>query len=328
MRAVVCEKYGQPSVLQLQEAQKPSPGENEVLVKIAATTINDWDWSMVRGKPLVYRLIYGLFRPKKRIFGVELAGTVEAIGNSVSKFKTGDKVFGDVSLAGFGGWAEYAAIPESALMFIPDNLSFENAVAMPHACALAYQAMIEYGKLRKGQKLLINGGGGGVGTFGVQMAHNIGVDGVIGVDSVEKFPLMRQMGFDSLIDYKKSDFTKSGQRYDLILDTKTTRSPLSYLKSLNRHGKYVTVGGGPLRILLLMLFKPWVGIFTSKQIKMVVLKPNEGLDGMASWIRTGKLQSVIDGPYSLEDIPHRLEYFGKGQHLGKIVINIDSIATE
>jgi NADPH:quinone reductase-like Zn-dependent oxidoreductase len=328
MRAVVCERYGKASELQLRELQKPLPSENEVLVKIAATTINDWDWSMVRGKPLVYRLLFGLFKPKKPVFGVELAGTVESIGASVRKFRPGDRVFGDVSLVGFGGWAEYAAVPESALMVMPDILSFESAVAIPHACALAYQGMIEYGKLKKGQRLLINGGGGGVGTFGVQMAQNLGAEEVIGVDSGEKFEIMRKMGFNSLINYKKNDFTKNGQRYDLILDTKTTRSPLSYLKSLNPGGKYVTVGGSPLRILQLMLFKPWIALFSTKRLKMVALKPNEGLDSLTSWIESGKLESVIDGPYSLEEIPNRLEYFGQGKHLGKVVINMGSIATD
>ncbi|MEN8789883.1 MAG: NAD(P)-dependent alcohol dehydrogenase [Flavobacteriaceae bacterium] len=322
MKAIVCKRYGRPSELKLQEVQIPVPGEKEVLIKVRATTINDWDWSLVRGKPYIYRLTYGLFRPKKSVFGVEIAGIVEALGPGVTRFTHGEKVFGDISLAGYGGWAEYAAVPESALMTMPDDVDFETAAALPHACALAYQGMIEYGKLSKGQKLLINGGGGGVGTFGVQMAHNLGVHEVVGVDTEDKFPLMQQMGFNNLIDYKKSDFTKSSQRYDLILDTKTTRSPLRYLRSLNPHGRYVTVGGSPLRILQLMLFKPWVAIFSTKRLEMVLLKPNEGLDSLAAWIKAGKLKSVIDGPYSLEEIPNRLEYFGQGKHLGKVVISI------
>ncbi len=324
MKAIVCKRYGKPSELQLQKIALPVPGNKEVLVKVKATTINDWDWSLVRGKPYVYRLIYGLFRPRKPVFGVEIAGIVETMGPGATRFVPGDKVYGDISLVGYGGWAEFAAVPQSALMKMPEGLGFEEAASLPHACALAWQGLIEYGKLAKGQKLLINGGGGGVGTFGIQIAHNIGVDRVDGIDSGDKFPMMRQMGFNSLIDYKKSDFTKSGQQYDLILDTKTTRSPLAYLKSLNPHGRYVTVGGGPLRILQLLLYKPLIALFSTKRLDLVALKPNEGLDRLDGWIRSGKLNSVIDGPYSLKEIPDRLEYFGQGKHLGKIVIKIQA----
>ncbi|MGB5691765.1 MAG: NAD(P)-dependent alcohol dehydrogenase [Flavobacteriaceae bacterium] len=327
MKAIVSKRYGRPSELQLQEIDIPIPGDKEVLVKIKATTINDWDWSLIRGKPYIYRLIYGLLRPKKTVFGVEIAGIVDSLGAGATHFVPGDKVYGDISLVGYGGWAEYVAVPESALLPMPDQIGFETAASLPHACALAYQGLIEYGLLDKGEKVLINGGGGGVGTFGVQIAYNSGAGEVNGVDSGEKFPMMRQLGFDNLVDYMKIDFTKSSQRYDLILDTKTTRSPFAYLKSLHPHGRYVTVGGSPLRILFLLLCKPLVAMFSSKRVNLVALKPNEGMDKLVPWIESGKLKSVIDGPYTLEEIPDCLEYFGLGKHLGKIVICMEPTET-
>ena len=322
MKAVLCYKYGSPDVLQIKDIPKPVPTGKEVLVKVKATTINDWDWSLVRGKPYVYRLIFGLFKPKKPIFGVELAGVVEACGPAVSRFKPGDRVYGDVSLVGWGGWAEFASVPEQALLAIPQPMSFEEAASLPHAAALAYQGLVTEGGLSEGQKILINGGGGGVGTLGVQMAKTVNIH-VTGVDSQEKFPMMRELGFDELIDYKKTDFTKTGEQYDLILDTKSTRPPRSYLKALKPDGKYVTVGGGVFRMLQLAV---WKGLFSSrsqKQLKILALKPNEGLEKVAEWFLAGQVRTVIDGPYPLEQIPELLEYFGNGRHKGKIVISLN-----
>ena len=322
MKAVVCKRYGQPSALEIQEIQKPTPRENEVLVKIVATTINDWDWSLVRGKPLIYRLIYGLLKPKKLVFGVEIAGIVKTLGPGATRFSPGDRVYGDISLVGYGGWAEYAAVPEAALMRMPDQLDFKTAAALPHAGALACQGLIDEGGLSSGQSLLINGGGGGVGTLGVQIARNLGVDSIIGVDSDKKSGLMQRLGFDEVIDYRKIDFTKINQQFDLILDTKTTRSPLAYLKALKPGGKYVTVGGSPARILQLFFYKMFISLFSDKRLIMVALKPNQSVENLLPWIEEGNLEVVLDGPYTLNDIPDRLEYFGQGKHLGKIVIQI------
>ncbi|MGB5693175.1 MAG: NAD(P)-dependent alcohol dehydrogenase, partial [Flavobacteriaceae bacterium] len=301
MKAIVSKRYGRPSELQLQEIDVPIPGDKEVLVKIKATTINDWDWSLARGRPYVYRLIYGLFRPKKPVFGVEIAGIVETLGAGATHFVPGDKVYGDISLVGYGGWAEYAAVPETALMKMPGQIDFEAAVALPHACALACQGLIDEGKIEKGNTLLINGGGGGVGTLGVQIARNLGAVKIIGVDSEEKFPTMQRLGFDEVLDYRKTDFTKINQQYDLVLDTKTTRSPLAYLKVLKPRGKYVTVGGSPMRIIQLLIFKMLISLFSNKRLILVALQPNKSLESLASWIEEGKLEVVIDGPYSLED---------------------------
>lgn len=322
MKAIVCRRYGPPAVLKLEQIPIPVPGEKEVLVKVKATTINDWDWSLVRGKPYIYRSFYGLFKPKKIVFGVEISGVVETSGPGATRFSTGDRVFGDISLVGYGGWGEYVAVPESALMTIPEEMGLEEAVALPHACGLAIQGLIDEGEIKEGQSLLINGGGGGVGTLGVQIARILKVGKIVGVDHEDKFEIMNELGYDELIDYRETDITKADKKYDVILDTKTSRSPLAYLKILKPHGKYVTVGGSPIRLFQLLIYKRLVSIISGKSLKMLMLQPNKSLEPLASWIRDGKLKSVIDGPYSLEEIPDRLEYFGQGKHLGKVVISL------
>ncbi len=321
MKAIVCRSYGVPSELQLTKVTLTQPKSNEVLVRVCATAINDWDWSLVRGKPLAYRLIYGLFKPKKSIFGVELAGIVEQVGAEVTKFSMGDKVYGDISLAGMGAWAEFASVTEDALVAIPDGMSFEEAAALPHASILAWQGLVDRGQLQNGENLLINGAGGGVGTCGVQIASAMGAR-VTGVDHEKKLSMMKDLGFEHVIDYQKEDFTRNGQKYDLILDAKTTRWPLAYLRSLKPGGKYVTVGGSPVRLLLMALFKPFLKIFSRKELHILALKPNEGLDRIGEHFQEGKIKPIIDGPYPLEEIPQLLQYFGEGKHQGKIVITI------
>ena len=321
MKAIVCHNYGPPNSLRLEDVPKPNPAANEVLVKVVATTINDWDWSLVRGKPLVYRTFYGLTKPKKSIFGVELAGVIEEIGDEVTNLAKGDKVYGDVSLSGWGTWAEYVCVPENTLVHIPSGMGYIDASALPHASILAWQGLVEIGKLQKGWKILINGAGGGVGTIGLQIAKAWDVN-VTGVDSLQKFPMMEKLGFDQLIDYRKVDFTKKGEKYDLILDTKTTRFPLAYFRALKPEGKYVTVGGDPIRLLQMVSLKPLLSLISSKKLKFVALKPNEGLEHIGKLFTEGKIKPMIDGPYSLEEIPKLLEYFGEARHKGKIVINV------
>lgn len=319
MKAIVCYKYGSPKDLQLVEVPRPIPLAGEVLVKVKATTINDWDWSLVRGKPYAYRLIYGLTKPKRPIFGVELAGIVEEVGDKVANFQIGDSVYGDISLNDWGAWAEYTAVPENALKRIPTGMSFIEASALPHASLLAWQGLVNDGKLKDGQKILINGAGGGVGSLGLQIAKIRGAH-VTGVDSYQKLPMMEKLGFDELIDYRQEDFTKKDQQYDLILDAKTTRSPFAYLKALKARGKYVTVGGSLSRLLQMVILKPIISSFSSKSLKILALKPNEGLEQIGELFTKGKLKPVIDGPYALEEIPRLLKYFGEGRHKGKIVI--------
>lgn len=319
MKAVVSTEYGPPEMLQIKDIAKPVPGENQVLIKVHATAINDYDWSMIRGKPYLYRLMFGLFKPKNRVPGMELAGTVESLGKNASKFHVGEAVYGDISEYGFGSFAEYICINQQALIRKPHEMTFQQAAAIPHASLLAFQGLTDIGKIESGQKILINGAGGGMGTFGLQIAKLYHAE-VTGVDSGEKLSLMKSLGFDHVIDYKKVDFTSNGQRYDLILDAKTNRAPRSYLSSLKPSGQYVSVGGSPSRLLQLLMYKWWARKFTGKGLHILALKPNKGLDLINELFNDGKINPVIDGPYSLEEIPKVIQYFGEGKHVGKVVI--------
>lgn len=323
MKAIVAKKYGKPKeVLAQKDLAFPIPKDNEVLIKIHATAINDYDWSLVRGKPYLYRLMFGLFKPKNPIAGMELAGVVEGLGSKATKLKVGDAVYGDISEFGFGTFAEHISIHEDALLLKPDELSFEIATAIPHASTLALQALRDIGKMKQGQKVLINGGGGGVGTIGLQLAK-LSECHVTGVDSGEKFPMMKSLGYDQVIDYKKVDFTKSGEKYDLILDCKTNKSPFSYLRALKITGIYVTIGGNPSSLISVLFWGKIFSVFSSKKLQILSLKPNEGLDEIAQLVIQNKIKPEIDGPYPLEDIPRLIQYFGEGKHKGKVVISID-----
>lgn len=320
MEAIQFEKYGSPEkVLKFKEVEKPTPKENEVLIKIRATTVNDYDWSLVRGKPYLYRLMFGLFKPKHQISGIELAGLIEDIGSEVTGLKVGDAVYGDISEYGFGTFAEYISINEKAVIKKPNELSFEEAAVLPHASTLALQALRDLGKIKQGQNILINGGGGGVGTIGLQIAKLYNCV-VTGVDSGEKLEMMKSIGFDFVIDYKKTNFTKNGEQYDLILDCKTNKSAFSYLKSLKPNGKYVTIGGKLSSIIKILFWSKLALLFSTKKLQILGLKPNKDLEYIGELCKQNKIKCKIDGPYSLEEIPGLVQYFGEGKHLGKIVI--------
>ena len=323
MKAIVYTKYGGPDVLQLKEVEKPYPKDDEVLVKVYAASINDWDDGLLHGD-FINRLINGLLKPKKKILGSDIAGRIEAVGKNVTRFKTGDDVYGDLS-GQWGGFAEYVCASEKALALKPASMSFEEAAAIPQAAMLAVQGLIDKGKIHSAQerkqKLLINGAGGGVGTFAVQIAKLYGVE-VTGVDSTGKLDMLRSMGFDHVIDYTKEDFTKNGCCYDLILDVKTNRSMLAYARALCRHGVYVTVGGSMLRLLQSLLLGPWISMISKKHIRLVALRPNKDLGYMNGLFEAGKIKPVIDGPYKLEEVPEAFRKFGKGEHKGKIVITM------
>ena len=325
MKAIVLTRFGSPDVLQLQEVSRPDPLDDEVLLKVHATAVNDWDWSFMRGRPWVLRLIFWLFKPRVKILGAEVAGRVEAVGKNVKRFKPGDEVYGDISESGFGGFAEYVAVPEDALAPKPATMTFQEAAALPHASMLAVQGLIDEGQIHEGKKLLINGAGGGVGTFGVQIAKLYGVE-TTGVDSGAKLDLLRSVGFDHVIDYEREDFTKNGQRYDLILDTKTNRSPFTYARSLNPDGRYVTVGGHLDRLLQTLCLKPWISLFSKKHMRIVGLKPNKDLSYVNELFEDGKLKCVIDGPFELSKTPQAVRYFGEGKHKGKVVIAVGNEA--
>ena len=319
MKAIVYTKYGGPEVLQIKEIEKPFPKDNEVLIKVYAVSINDWDWGLLHGD-FINRMLNGLLKPKKKILGSDIAGRIEAVGKNVKQFQAGDEVFGDLS-SRWGGMAEYVCARETALALKPAVMSFEEAAAIPQAAMLAIQGLRDKGEIQKGQKLLINGAGGGVGTFAVQIAKLYGAE-VTGVDSSAKLDMLRSMGFDHVIDYTKEDFTKNGKCYDLILDVKTNRSPFDYSRALCRHGIYVTVGGSMLRLLQALFFGPWISMISKKHIRIVALKPNKDLAYMNELFVAGKLKPVIDGPYRLEEVPEAFRIFGKGEHKGKLVITI------
>ncbi|MFC0774746.1 NAD(P)-dependent alcohol dehydrogenase [Terrimonas alba] len=294
MKAIIYTQYGGPEVLQLKEIEKPFPKDDEVLIKVHAVSINDWDWGLLHGD-FVNRMLNGLRKPKRQILGSDIAGRIEAVGKNVKQFKPGDGVYGDLS-GQWGGFAEYVCAPEKALALKPAAMSFEQAAAIPQAAMLAVQGLIDKGKIKQGQKLLINGAGGGVGTFGVQIAKLYGAE-VTGVDSTGKLEMMRAMGFDHVIDYTNEDFTKNGQCYDLILDVKTNRSMFAYARALCRNGVYVTVGGSMSRLLQGLLLAPWIRMFRKKHIHIVALKTNKDLAYMNELFETGKTKPVIDGPY-------------------------------
>lgn len=321
MKAIVFRRYGSPDVLRLEEVPKPEPREDEVLVRVRATAVNDWDWSFVRGKPYVYRLMFGLVRPGVAVLGAEVAGTVEAAGRRATRFQPGDDVYGDLSEAGFGGFAEYVSVREDALARKPPGMTFEQAAALPHAAMLALQGLVDVGQIRPGERVLINGAGGGVGTLGVQIAKQFGAE-VTGVDAALKLGMLRAMGFDHVVDYRREDFTRTGRRYDLILDTKTNRSPFRYLRALKPGGRYVTVGGQVPRLLQVFSLGPLVSRLTGKQVRIVALKPNKDLGYINELFEKNGLELVIDGPYPLHDVPQAVRRFGEAQHIGKVVITV------
>ncbi|PKD44683.1 NAD(P)-dependent alcohol dehydrogenase [Rhodohalobacter barkolensis] len=322
MKAILLKKYGMPNDLEIGEVTKPVPSEGEVLVKIHAASINDWDWGLVRGKPFIIRLFFGLRKPKIEIPGVDISGTIEAVGDGVSSFTAGDEIYCDLSECGLGGFAEYVCVPEKMLSKKPSNISHNDASALPHAGILALQGLVEKGKVKTGQRVLINGAGGGVGTLGIQILKPYGVE-VTGVDSGEKLDLMKSLGFDKLMDYRKADFTAIGEKYDLILDTKSTRSPFKVARSLKKDGRYVTVGGSMVRLLEIVLFGWLISLFTGKKLSVLTLKANKGLDQISKLVEQGQLSPVVDGPYEFDKIPELIQYFGDGRHLGKIVVEME-----
>jgi NADPH:quinone reductase-like Zn-dependent oxidoreductase len=322
MRAILLKEYGLPNVLEVGEAVKPMPKEEEVLVKIHSASINDWDWGLVRGKPFIIRLFFGLFKPKIHIPGVDISGKIEAVGSKVSAFQVGDEVYCDLSECGFGGFAEYVCIPEKHLSKKPSNISFNDASALPHAGTLALQGLVEKGKVKPGQHILINGAGGGVGTLGIQILKSYGVN-VTGVDSGEKLDLMKSLGYDRVMDYKKMDFTEEGEKYDLILDTKSYKSIFKYARSLKKNGRYITVGGSMYRLVEILLFGSLISLFTGKKLSILTHQPNKGLDQISELVEKEQITPLIDGPYEFDKIPELIQYFGEGKHLGKIVVEIE-----
>ncbi len=323
MRAAVYTEYGGPEKLSVIQVPEPVPKENEVLIKVHAVSLNDWDWQLLQGIPFVNRLSNGFRRPKRKILGSDVAGTVEQVGAAVTRFKPGDQVYGDLSNR-WGGFAEYVCAPETALASKPEQMSFTDAAALPQAGMLAVQGLLDYGGsyLQAGRRVLINGAGGGVGTIGVQILRQYGIE-ITGVDSAEKLDMLRELGFHHVIDYTREDFTQSHRQYDLILDTKTNRPLKHYARALTPKGMYVTVGGTG-KILQIFTLGPLYGIFTQKKFRLVMLKLNKDLEYLNQQYTEGKLRPVIHGPYELEEIRRAFELFAKGQHKGKLVVEVSA----
>lgn len=324
MKSISFTRYGEVGDLELTETEKPVPGENEVLVKIHATSVNDWDWQLLKGRPYINRLLFGLSKPKKKkvkTLGFDIAGTVEQVGKGVKKFVVGDEVFGDLSNKGWGGFAEYVCVDENSLAPKSKKMTFEQAAAIPQAGVLAVQGFMEEMEVKPGQEVLINGAGGGCGTLAIQIAKNFGAN-VTAVDKRNKFDMMLSLGADHLIDYAEEDFTKNGKGYDLILDFAGHHPLLHYKRALNDKGLYLLVGGASNVIIQCMFGGPIVSMFGSKKLKILVHKTNEYLQQLNELVEEGKLKIIIDSTYPLTEVPQALKRFGSGDGVGKVVVAI------
>ncbi len=321
MKAIVNSRYGSPDVFVLKDIEKPSPKDDEVLIKVHASCINSWEWDILTGKPYIYRTLHGLFKPKHKILGCDISGKVEAIGKNIKRFRPGDDVYGDLSGYSWGGFAEYVCASEKYLAKKPARLSFEEAASVPQAGVLALQGLNSKG-ITPGQKVLINGAGGGVGSFGVQLAKLSGAE-VTCVDSVEKLGMLNVLGADYVIDYTKEDFSKIGKQYDLIIDNVASRSLSECSRALSPNGQYIIIGGNTGTIFKTMLFGKWFHRKTGKKFNLLLHKPNiKDLDYLSNLFDNKKIKPVIDKCYSLEDVPEAFRYYGEGRFKGKIVISV------
>jgi len=325
MKALTLRQYGSPDFLKIQEVDKPVPGPKEVLIKVKAASINDWDSAILHGKPFIpNRLMAGILRPRL-IIGCDMAGRVEAVGSDVSTYQIGDSVYGDLSAYGFGGFAEYVCAPESAIIFKPPNMSFQQAAAIPQAGMLALQGLMAGGQPKAGQSVLINGAGGGVGSIAIQLLK-LGQVEVTGVDREDKLEVMQSWGFDHTIDYGSDDFTRMGRLYDFILDVKTDRSPADYERALNPGGVYATVGGRLGKLLRIALSGLRIKWTRGKKLCVVALQANRDLGYFNEHFETGQFNPVLDSEFAFTDTEVRsaFHHFDSGSHKGKIIIRLGS----
>jgi NADPH:quinone reductase-like Zn-dependent oxidoreductase len=323
MKAIVQTEYGSSDVLSLQEVDKPVVTANGVLVRIRATSVNAGDWHLMRGDPFLTRLIFGgILKPKIKILGMDIAGQVEAIGKDVTQFQVGDEVFGDLSESGFGAFAEYVCATEAALVLKPTNISFEQAATVPCAALTAIQGLRDCGKIRSGQKVLINGASGGVGSFAVQIAKAFGAE-VTAVCSTNKMEMMKTLGADQIIDYTQTDITKNGQHYDLILDAAAYRSVFDYRPILKAEGTYVLIGGSITRLFQVLLFGSVISRIMHRKLKCLMAKPNRSdLVILKDLIEAGKIVPLIDRTYNLSDVPAAICQLEQRQVRGKVAISV------
>lgn len=317
MKAAVFTKYGTPQELKIKEVDTPNIKPDDVLIQVKACSINSWDWDMLRGEPKIYRLLFGLFKPKHQILGCDVAGEVVAIGEAVKKFKIGDAVYADNSSSYWGGFAEFAKAKEGELALKPDHLSFEEAAASGQAAVLAFQGLEKF-DINEKSKVLINGAGGGVGTFALQFAKSYGAE-VTAVDFEHKLAFLKQLGADHTIDCGTTNFTLSGGQYDFILDVIANQKPSDYRKVLKSGGQYIMMGGKVNSILAAVLSRN-----KDKKVGVLAHRPNpEDLLKIAEFIKSQNLQVVIDKVFPLEETAQAFSYFGRSKFIGNIVIKIN-----
>jgi len=322
MKAIVCTEYGSPDVLQLKEVEKPVPEDDEALVKVHATSINAGDLETLRG--MWVARFGGPLRPQYKILGTDVAGRVEAVGRNVKQFQPGDEIWGDLSFPyGYGTFAEYVCVSENALALKPASMTFEEATTYPHSAIITLQNLRDKGQIQPGQKVLINGAGGGMGTFAVQIAKYYGAE-VTGVDSAYKLDMLRSIGADHVVDYTQEDYTKSGRRYDLVLDVVAYRSVFDYRRALSPEGVFIFVGGSLATVLQVVLLGALISRMGSKKIGLNKWEPNnkEDLEFLAELFETGKVVPVIDRRYPLSEVPEALRYLEGGHARGKVVITV------
>jgi NADPH:quinone reductase-like Zn-dependent oxidoreductase len=321
MRAITYTEYGSPDVIQFTEAAKPTPKDNEVLIKVRAASLNALDWRIMRGKPVFIRpMIGGLRKPKDGRPGRDVAGQVEAVGRNVTEFKPGDEVFGVCP----GACAEYACASEDKLALKPANISFEEAAAIPVAALTALQGLRDKGCIKPGQKVLVDGASGGVGTFAIQIAKSFGAE-VTAACSTSKMETAREIGADHCIDYTLEDFAQSGKRYDLIIAANAHHSIFDYRRALTQNGIYIMAGGGGwAQILQGMLLGPLLSLIGSKKMRFFMANINrKDLVILKDLLETGKVVSVIDRRYPLSDTAEALRYLEEGHARGKLVITVE-----
>ncbi|WRU97751.1 NAD(P)-dependent alcohol dehydrogenase (plasmid) [Priestia filamentosa] len=322
MKAIVCNKYGSPDVLELKEIKKPFPTENQILVKVHSASLNFGNLVLLKGKPFLARFAFGLTRPRYSIPGGDIAGKVEAVGKDVKLFQVGDEVFGDLSGCGWGGFAEYVTVPEHALALKPANISFEEAAATPMAGVTALQGLRDKGKITSGQKVLIYGASGGVGTFAVQIAKSFGVE-VTGVCSTRNLEILHSIGADHIIDYTKEDFTKHERCYDLILGVNGFNSISAYKRVLKPNGNFVHVGGSESQLFQALVLGPFISMTGSKKISNLLQRANQkDLNYVKELLDTGKVKPIIDKRYKLNEVTEAFKYFQEGHAQGKVVITL------
>jgi NADPH:quinone reductase-like Zn-dependent oxidoreductase len=320
MKAIVYEKYGLPDVLEYRDVEKPTPKAGEVLVKVQAVSVNYFDWHAMTGEPFMARMAFGLNKPKYPILGEDISGTVEAVGPGASQFDTGDEVYGDIARYGSGGFAEYVCVPEGGVALKPANLTFEEAAAVPMAAVTALQCLRDGGKVQPGQKVLVHGAAGGVGTFAVQLAKYYGAE-VTGVCSTRNVELVKSLGADHVIDYTREDFARNGQQYDLIMAVNGNRSIYDYRRALKPQGVYLMAGGTDKQIFQALLLGSLLsrndgqkfGSFSAKATRKDLMFLKELLEA-------GKIKPVIDRRYPLSETAEALRYIGGGHARAKIVI--------